>query len=708
MKKDDEFGFKNEEYDDDARAVKESELLPIFEAMDFSGDIQPLEDISVPEPVMADFDQRKKNEPKSSEKVRDFKKKKIPVFTGLNKSIHIVLVAALLIIIIGGGAFGIYSAVNNGTNEAPIQSIYSSDKTSFLNCGTDKVYEISNAENVVVSKDGKKVFYSVNASSKTGKYDIKYVDASKKSSLKKGGRTICTGVDEDWSVNADGTYVCYSVTKYDNRQYYLFGTEENESEEIASEVEEAFLPKTGDTVYFTRRNGSIYSLHRKRFSTNSESVASKISFVKFCNSDDGFEILYTVETGNEEDIDIYSVKNYDEPVQICDGVSEAYINDYVYGGNLYYFKKNASTVNWQDFITDSYYESDMKLEKPVESDYMTEYGFIIKRYILDKSAYSTAKEKYNAKLLRDEIRAELDQMDFGLAAGDGYNCHVYNSVTNKLLLTGVSLKNVLAFAEKDSPRIIVRKSVINVEDKLTMDELVKVAKSSSAASAVDYARGKVEDSFELSDECIYAIYDGSKVLNYGVQGYNLKNAAFKLDSKKMLYVLAGTKLYYNEVSTKGIGENTLVASGVSDCTVQNGIAYYMRPDDSEVMCLYSYSTDSGEKKLCSDVCSYVVRDNGNVIAFSKQGDDTENVTVGIYDGKTYKKIDSDISLNHFAYTDSSISYIKNIGNSEIANAGDMYIYFDGAEPEKVASDVTDIKYISSKITDDEIKENKEA
>ena len=77
MKENDEFSLKNEEYEDDARAVKESELLPIFEAMDFSGDIQPLEDFEIPEPVMADLQSKKKTE---AEKIT-IKKKTLPILS---------------------------------------------------------------------------------------------------------------------------------------------------------------------------------------------------------------------------------------------------------------------------------------------------------------------------------------------------------------------------------------------------------------------------------------------------------------------------------------------------------------------------------------------------------------------------------------------------------------------------------------------------
>lgn len=698
MKKDDEFTLKNEEYDDDARAVNESELLPIFEAMNFSGDIQPLEDIEVPEPVTADFQRRKKSELKGSEKNKDIKKKKIPVISGLNRITQIIIAAAVAVIVIGAASFGVYNAVSKGTNTLPVKTISTSDKTTFIDIGNGKQYEISEAQNIKVSEDGKRVYYSKNTSSRTGKFDIKYINTEKLSSLKKGGSNICTGVDEGWTVNSDGSFMCYSVTKSGEKHFYIFNAETDKSEEISSEIEEVFLPPMGDVVYFTRRNGSIYSLHRMRYGEKPENVASKISFANFFSSDNNFEILYTVQTGKGENVDVYSVKNCDKPVQICSDASEVYLNDYVCGGNLYYFKKSKSAVNWQDFIYDNYYESDMKLKSPVESDYMMEYGFIIKRYILDKTAYDAAKAKYNAKLQRDEIRDELDKIDFGLAAGGDYNCYVYNNTTNKMLATGVALKNILAFSATESPRMVFRKSVISVENKISMDELLRISDNSGAASACDYARENVEDSFEMSDECIYVIYDGSKVVQYGVGGYKSKNTRFMLDSKKTLYALQDSRLYCNEITGKGIGENHLISENVSECEFKDGYIYYMKSAGADGSTLCRYSTDKGEQCIGENVYSFVFLGNEKTVIFSKQDNNTEGVVIGLFDGNNYSEIDRDISLDHFAYNENCISYIKNIGSSDVLNAGDMYIYTVGGKQKKISSDITEIEYISDSLT----------
>ena len=76
MKESNDIRLSNDEYDSDAQAVQESELLPIYEAMEFSGDIQPLDDISKPDIVAVEFG-TKKAENKNSDKKPTVKKKKI-------------------------------------------------------------------------------------------------------------------------------------------------------------------------------------------------------------------------------------------------------------------------------------------------------------------------------------------------------------------------------------------------------------------------------------------------------------------------------------------------------------------------------------------------------------------------------------------------------------------------------------------------------
>ena len=79
MKNSNDFDLNTNKNDNDAQAVKKSELLPIFEGMKFSGDIQPLEAISISDYEKTDISDEKNDLQKS-----DVKKKRRSVFPILN------------------------------------------------------------------------------------------------------------------------------------------------------------------------------------------------------------------------------------------------------------------------------------------------------------------------------------------------------------------------------------------------------------------------------------------------------------------------------------------------------------------------------------------------------------------------------------------------------------------------------------------------
>lgn len=690
MKDNDEFRFENiNEYDDDARAVNESELLPIYDAMHFSGDIQPVEDFIIP-----DYEKETRPKERGESKKTETKKKTNPFISALNtlpKKIVAYVVAAVVIVgAITGAVFGI---INSGKNELPIKSVYEVNSKMQLELTDGDIYAISGAQEIKVSDNSMMLYYSKNTSSKTGKFDLRAVNVSKKSSLKKAGSLIDNGVDEGWQINSDGSFLSYSKTQSGIKDFYLYSAETGKKQLVSSSVEEVFLPAKGDVVYFTRRIGSVYSLHRMRFGEDSQNVASGIDYVNFCDSDEGFEVLYTVQTGTETNVDVFIVKNYEEPVKVCSDVSEVYANDYSYKGNLYYFTKNKSTVNWQDFINDTYYESDLSLQRPVEGDYLVEKGFIFKRYVLDTAAYNAAQNRYEAKKHRDSIREELNKIDLGLSVKDEYTCYVYNGLTTKKLASGILLDNVVDYAVTEAPRLIYRKSVIAVENKITMDKLVNISSDGNVSDAIDYVRDTVSGSYDLSNDCIYTWYDGTKVLEYNVDGYNVSKTKFILASGSVMYALTEGELCFNEISESAITAGTLIDTGVTDCTFADGYLYYEKAVTPEKMSLYRHSVKDSKQHICDDLYSYFPVDSNYCLLLTKQQSENELMDIAVFTDGKYTVIDTDVSLKNFVYKGKNFAYIKNVGSSEIHNAGEMYIYTPENGVKKCSDDVTQTIYV---------------
>lgn len=691
MKENDEFRVENNnEYDEDARAVNESELLPIYEAMYFSGDIQPIEDVEIPE-----YEKRVRFDERTDSKNSEVKKKTNPIFSALNKIPRKLIAVVLAIVIAVGVISDVAVGISNGSkNEVPIKSVYAVNSKVQLMLADGKLYELSGAQETCVSDNAMMIYYSKNTSSKTGKFDLRALDVSNKKSLKKSGSLVDNGVDEGWQINSDGSFLCYTKTQSGIRNLYLYSAEAGKTQLISSDVEEAFLPSKGDVIYFTRRIGSVYSLHRIRYGEEPHNVASGIDYVNFCDSDDGFELIYTVQTGKETNVDVFLVSGFNDPVEICSDVNEVYANDYSYKGNLYFFTKNNATVNWQDFIKDSYFESDVTLQRPVEGDFMVEKGFIFKRYVLDTVAYNAAKRKYEAKLHRDNIRAELDKIDLGLAVRDDFTCYVYNGLTTKKLASGVMLDNVVEYSVTGAPRFVYRKSVIAVDSKITMDNLMDISADGNISDAIDYVRDAVGASYKLSDDCIYTWYDGTKVLEYTVDGYDVSKTEFVLASGSVMYALTDGELYYNEISESGITKGTLVDTNVNDCSVEDGFLYYEKASSPDRISLYRHSVKASKQHICDDLYSYFPVDSNYILLLTRQESDSELMDIGIFADGKYTAVDTDASLKNFIYNGKNFAYIKNIGSSEIHNAGEMYIYTPDDGVKKISDDVTATVYVN--------------
>lgn len=690
MKENDEFRTEdNNEYNDDARAVNESELLPIYEAMYFSGDIQPVEDV-----IISEYEKSAKIRDRADIKKTDIKKKTNPIISALNTIPKKIIVISLIIIAVLGASAGVaVGMANNGKNESPVSSVYAVNSKMQVRLSDGKTYNLPDAQDIRVSDNAMMLYYSKNTSSKTGKFDIRAIDVSKNSSLKKSGTLIDNGVDEGWQVNADGSLLCYSKTESGIKSFYLYSAETGKTQLISSDVEEAFLPSVGDVVYFTRRIASVYSLHRMQYGEEAHNVVSGIDYVNFCDSPDGSEVLYTVQSGNGTNVDVFIVSKLDKPVKICSDVCEVYANEYTYKGNLYFFTKNESTVNWQDFISDPYFEQDVGLQRPVEGDFMVEKGFIFKRYVLDTSAFNAAKKKFEAKQHRDSIRAELDKIDLGLSVKDDYTCFVYNGLTTKKLASGVMLDNVLVCSSKEAPRMIYRKSVIAVDSKIKMDKLMEISADGNITDAIDYVCDAVSGSYSLSDDCIYTWYDGTKVIEYNITDYNAEKTEFILASGSVMYALADGELYFSEISQSELSKGTLVDTSVTDFSYRDGYIYYEKATTSDKISVYRHSVGDSKHHICDDVFSYFVTDIDSVLVLTRQQTDSELTDIGIYENGKYAAIDTDVSLKNFVFNGTGFAYIKNLGKSGIHNAGEMYIYTPADGVKKISEDVTQIIFV---------------
>lgn len=679
---------------DDAQPVSESELSAIGKAMEYVGDIQPLSDLEEPEFIELDYARTEeapyeKSKEKSRETKKDIKKKKTARLGGSNKIIRKIIVAVCVVAVLSLAVVGIYFAVTYGNvNKYPVAAVYESEGQTVVRLENGEEYPLGEVDEVNLSEDGMMLYYSVETASKTVRYDVKVIDISKKNSLKNAGSYIDSGVDEGWKVNLSGGLAAYSKTKNGSTDYYLYSSAERNSQEITDNLEEFFLPPNGDTAYFTRRNGEVYSLHCVKFGENAANVQSGISYAQECGSKDGMSVLYTVESEEGNKADVYVVSDGAAPVLVCKDADEFYPQNYTYGGNLYYFTENKSNVDWHDFIADSYYDSDATTEKPLESDYMKEIGFFFKRKVLDTSAYNAAKRRYNEKLLRDDIREALDKIDLGLSAKGEFTCYAYNSSGSHKLATGVALDNIAAFADTGAPRIIYRKAVIDVDSKIDMDRLVEIASDGDASAAVDYVKEKISNSYDVSDDCIYSWYDGSRSLEYTVEGYE-SDTEFSFGSRSVFYAVADGTLYCNEITASGVGEKRIVDDNVTEYDVYDGTVYFIK-DVNGANSLFKFDVAGGKTAIADSIYSHFTVSENYAVVLTNSDSESETMTVGTFDGKKYTQVDTDVNLRGFVCSGENFAYTKSEGNSVANEGSSMYLYTPESGAVKVSDNVTEI------------------
>lgn len=678
------------------QAEKESELLPVYEGMSFSGDIQPLDDIIEEEEIKVDFDNLNKEnkelikQQNSSNRNsgKTANKKIILDIGGFIYSIRKKLITAVIIVaVLVGAGFGGYHIVQKmNTSKATATTVFvNSNNESIVRMSDEEKFSIGkDVQSVKISSDGKNLYYIKSTFSKTGRYDLYAVDMTSTKSVKKHGTLVDNGIEDDWTMTTNGSFVTYSKIDSGAKTYYMYSAEAKRKAVIADAVERLYAPSNGDVVYFTRKSGNATSLHRARFSEKSESVVSDIDKIKFFESDDGFELMYTIVNNSTHSFDLYRVTGLEPPVQISSGINEVEMGSYEYGGNLYFYKRNFANINWRDFIVDNYYDKDLDLKEPVESDFMEEKGFIFKRYKLNQNAYNSALKDYNAKLLRDSIRAGLDDLDLGLETREEYTCFAYINGNIVTLSSGVALDDVISCASTGAPRMIYRSSKIEVDEKINMDKLVELTANGDSTKALELVRSTVSDSYKVTDTCMYSWYNGSKTATYQLEDYSSGDTDFAFGGNNVLYAVENGNLNIHRINDSGVSEKYRVDTYVSEMNVQGNSLYYIK-SVSGVDSLCRCTSDGKTAKICDKEYSFKCMSEDFVVVLTT-GESTEVVDIGIFNGWEYKVIDKNVKYNSFVNNDNSFAYIKDYQN----DGGSMYIYTANNGSVKCADKVSKI------------------
>lgn len=683
-------------HDKKAQAGCSPGLSSVFEEMKNGVDIQPLEDI-MPEKFI-EFEDNCSDDGSDAFDAKKGKKR-------FKKSKLIrVAVVALLVFAVALGAYCAFFRFDKLSHTA--EAIYQKSSAVNIVLENGKTIELDSVNQIKLSDDGKTVVYSQDTSSKTGKYDIRVIDLTRRSSVQNKGSVIAGGIDENWSCTNDGAYVFYVSSEDSSSKCYSYDTKTKKTLLISSGIEEIYAPPIGSVVYYTRSISGKEELYRTAIGEEPEFI-SDVSAVRAFKDEEKLEIFFTVKDASAQDdiaYSLYKITADNTAQKISDGVSEVYLDDYEIGGNLYYFVKSASKLNWKDFVSDPYEEYDSMLQKPDKGDYLVTKGFIFKSTKVDEAAYNDALGTYQKKLVRDDIREALNKLDLGLAVSAEYKVRVYDGSASREIANGVKLENLLAFAQTGAPRVIFNKTEIDSSKRTDMDKLYSIAAKDGTENAIDYVTGLLGKEYETTSGCKYAKYDGNKVLEYDFSpGYDASKATFLFASKEAVFAAVKSDetsfdLLFSTVSDKAITSSSKIASSVTSFEADGESLFYTVKSENGND-LYICGKDGKSQTVCKNCAQYFIIDSGNVIAF-KYSEKSQNGSgdVLLYSNGKAEAVDENADLKHFVCKGNNFSYITNYKtaaatDSEAEIGGEMKLYSNG-KVKDIDSGVTNIYAIT--------------
>ncbi len=673
-----------------ARAEDVSGLYYVYEELSNGADIQPLDDIKeedfIPfEDKSALKDQENEYYPKNENK-KSVKNKKLIIYA--------VSAAVLCAAILAG--YNIFLRFNDFAHSA-IAVYQKGDRVEVL-LDNRKTIEIEDAVDAKLSDDGNYLVYSQNSTSKTGKYDLRMVEMKKRSSVKNRGTLAVKGAESGWKPSTDGAYIYYTVAEEGKKHYYAYVTEKKDSDPITLEASSVFIPPNGDIVYFTRQSGKNTLLYKMRIGEKA-SVISKVSGVEAFSDDKAQEIFYTVKNDGET-YKLYKISGDSEPLEIASDVSEVYLDDYMIGGNLYYFVKSHSNLNRGDFIDDSYEKNDLRLKKPEKADYTETVGFIFKKEKFNESSYNLAMKDYNKKLLRDSVRKALDKTDLGLAVSSEYKVMVFDGKESRELAGGVRLENLLGYSKTGMPKIIVKKSGIAAGSKISMDTLYDVAVSYSVDYAVDYAVQTLKsEGYEISSGCKY-IYFNTNVYEYDfTPKYDLDSAKFLFGSKNSVFAAVKSddvhyNLYHCMIDGDSITKEKFIAEGVTSFETADGFVCFTVASHDISNNLYICYPDGSSTCICENSAQHSIQGDTVVVQRAKKDEEQlKDVDLLIFKDNQTEEIERGVYSKDIVLKNGKIAYIKNFrysDESEADSSGGSLVIYTGSKKTEVGSPVNRI------------------
>lgn len=572
-------------------------------------------------------------------------KKRIPPKVKAAVIAAAVLVALIAVIVVGVKIFNSSKPENNSI------VVYKQGNSSIVRIDDlETVVSEANATGFKCDEEAGRVFYIVESAYSDGLYDLYYIEKHRSELL--DPKIIDIGIEPNYDVVSGKVYYLKKNMSAGAYEGCICDIDNNKIETFSDNVENIYVLDSSEKVFFTKMHNSTRVLYEYETETPVE-VCRDLSNIYCYNDTENPHILYEkksqVNSGLSE---LYIAYACGEPEMICDSAYYVMFDDYAAGGNLYYFTSSTESISWSYVIADQYAETDADIVKPQRNDFLSWLGI--------SAEYNQAFKEYQNKLVRDEIRAALNEsVENGEFSVPVFNAFAYNANGTFKIAENIDPKNVYAVSSFGEPKIIFESTEVLSADT-DMDTLVEIAQRNSMTEVIDYAKTIVDESVK-SKGMAYAAYGSEGAVSYSLDGYNKTNTLFSFsgDGSRIFAFVRESQGERLNLYTNSINENLKPSAEVG---VDTGISSYRFVDDSVIYLKSDLNKVSGDVftydgessvKLANAASAFTVENSDDVIVLKEHDFSSSKQTADYYiclDGEE-KLIGSDIIVESFQYND---------------------------------------------------------
>ena len=553
------------------------------------------------------------------------KRKPSKVKTIIFVSVAVVLLTAIAVIIMQ--FTGLFKAENNSI------LVYSKGNETVVRIGDiEKNITDSTVSMFMCDEKSERVFYIVESAYSSNLFDLYFIEKNRSEII--GPKIIDIGIQQNYDVVDGKVYYLKRNISAGAYEGCVCDVDDNKIETFAVNVENIY-PLDSDVFYYTKIHGNDRVLYKY---TDSESTEVSRALVKVScyNDTENPHIIYEKKTAaNGSTTELYVAYADVGAEMICDNTAFVMYDNYEAGGNLYYFTSSEKSVSWSYVIADQYAETDPAIVKPKRDDFLAILGI--------SSEYNEAFKEYQHKLIRDEIRAALNEsVSKGEFSVPVFNAFAYNENGTHMIAQNIDPKNIYTVSVYGVPKIIFESTEVLPADT-DINALVEIAQRSEMKDVIVYAKTIVSDSVK-SKGMAYAACGDNGMVSCALDGYNKSNTLFSFSRNgEMIYAFVresqGGKLnlYSNSINDNFIpAAEKIVDTGISSYYFSDDSVIYLKSDQNKTSGdIFNYN---GEKsvKLSNSASAFVVKNHKDIIILKNYKSDGSLQTADFYlysDGK---------------------------------------------------------------------------